>query len=163
MPLTKHAAKELSFVRSDGEEYTLPRIVAASESRTLQNEYQSFPSGGAALNAFQSNPSLLPVNTDVSSFPLKHSLPAEYQFSFFSYAADSYTASLRNHLDYIDNEFLHEKIAKLPQPFSAENPSAVAAYRAFFAEVGTHVIISTTFGGRCNVVSTSLWSCPFLS
>ncbi|KAL0072622.1 hypothetical protein AAF712_000385 [Marasmius tenuissimus] len=138
-----------------GETYTLPRVVSASESHGIRNDDKDYNSGSAALSAFQSDPSSLAVNTDVSSYPLKKSLPTEYQFSFFTFGADVYTASLRNYLDFIDNDFLRKKIAKLPQPFSPGDNSAVAAYKAFFAELGTHVINSTTFGGRCSI---STWA-----
>ncbi|KAK1230927.1 hypothetical protein PQX77_005958 [Marasmius sp. AFHP31] len=138
-----------------GETYTLPRVVAASETHVSWNDDKDFSSGGAALSAFQSNSSSLPVNTDVSSYPLKKSLPAEYQFSFFTFGTDVYTASMRNYIDFIDNSFLRKEIAKLPQPFSPGDDSAVAAYKAFFAELGTHVINSTTFGGRCSI---STWA-----
>ncbi|KAL0072606.1 hypothetical protein AAF712_000369 [Marasmius tenuissimus] len=150
-----HNDKTTYDVQIGGETYTLPSVVSASETRGMRNVDKDFSSGGAALSAFQGDSSSLPVNTDVSSYPLKKSLPTEYQFSFFTFSADVYTASLKDYIELIDNDLLREKIAKLPKTFSPGDDSALAAYKAFFAELGTHVIDSTTFGGRCSI---STWA-----
>ncbi|KAL0570710.1 hypothetical protein V5O48_011244 [Marasmius crinis-equi] len=145
-------------VTINGEEYTIPRSVGASESPGTRTSDVTYRSGDEALRGFQGDPGAsdrLALNTDISSYPLKASLPSDYQFGFFSLSSDFYSASLRSYLDFIDNELLREKISALPQPFSAEDPSAVAAYLAFFRELGTHVIDSTTYGGRCNI---STWA-----
>ncbi|KAK7444052.1 hypothetical protein VKT23_015449 [Stygiomarasmius scandens] len=86
------------------------------------------------------------------SHSLRKSLPSDYQFSFYSLVMDTYSASLNEYLDFVDKKLLLPKLSKLPQPFANE-PSVVAAYKAFFSEFGSHVITNATFGARCNITT----------
>ncbi|KAJ8091622.1 hypothetical protein PM082_020856 [Marasmius tenuissimus] len=60
--------------------------------------------------------------TDISSYPLRSSLPNEYQFNFLDSSIDVYTASSREYIKLIDNSLLWKQIAKLPEPFSPKDP-----------------------------------------
>lgn len=97
---------------------------------------------------------LLPVTTnDNSLLPLDKSLPAKNQFYFFVNDHDAYSGSLRDYLDFINEEELLKHVSKLP-PFEPEEPDVVQPYIEFFNTVGSHFVSSTGFGARFLLVGT---------
>ncbi|KAK1219936.1 hypothetical protein PQX77_017330 [Marasmius sp. AFHP31] len=141
-----------------GTTYTIPSIVSADNFASAGDTNKTFPSGDEALRSFQTGEtgaSELAVAANVSSYPLEKSLPSQYQFAFYSVYANEYKATLQEYLGFVDEKLFAKDVFQLPRPFSADNPSTVAAYTTFFRKWGTHVITGTDYGGRCNA---STWA-----
>jgi hypothetical protein len=120
-----------------------------------------YKSGSEALRGFEvtdpARKDRLAVFADPGSYPLRKALPDHYQFYFFNFNADAYSASVVGYTDYIGDPALVAKISKLPKPFS-DRPDVVDAYKAFFEKYGSHVLTSVSFGAHCNMVRSSLSS-----
>ena len=140
-----------------GTEYTIPSVVSAGDDTTTQDNHVTYRSGDEAFQRFDDPGASARVSVmPPKSHSLRKSLPSDYQFSFYSLVMDTYSASLNEYLDFIDQKLLLPKLSKLPRAFANE-PSVVAAYKAFFSEFGSHVIANATFGARCNIVRIRLF------
>ncbi|KAL4260499.1 MACPF domain-containing protein [Pleurotus pulmonarius] len=140
----------------DGVKYTIPSVVSASAKSGVNSNYVTFPSGASARRAFVDNTNVtdqLVVKTSLSSYPFEKSLPENDQFAFWNYKTDTYTASLREYMDFVNQGALLESVSALPKPFT-ETPDVIDAYTKFFEDFGTHVIMGTSFGARC---SATVW------
>ncbi|KAF8129920.1 hypothetical protein EV363DRAFT_1337051 [Boletus edulis] len=135
-----------------GVEYEIPRIVTASGDNSTFVTSRTFPDGTTAVKTLQNDAGLayrlLPVTTNnMSLFPLDKSLPTGNQYYFFVNDHDSYSGTLRDFVDFINEDELLTHVSKLP-PFDSQNPEAVEAYIAFFNTVGSHLVSATGFGAR---------------
>ncbi|KAF7430289.1 hypothetical protein PC9H_005993 [Pleurotus ostreatus] len=143
-------------VTIDGVKYTIPSVVSASAKSGVNSNYVTYLSGAEALRAFLDSTSVtdqLVVKTNLTSYPFEKSLPEASQFAFWNYKTDTYTASLREYMDLINQGTLLESVSALPKPFT-ETPDVMDAYAKFFKDFGTHVIMGTSFGARC---SAAVW------
>ena len=135
--------------------YKIPSVVSVNNAGTPQNLTVSYKSGSEALRGFEgtdpARTSRLAVYADPASYPLRKALPDQYQFYFFNFNVDVYSASVVGYTDYIGDPTLVEKITQLPKPF-ANRADVIDAYKAFFEEYGSHVLTSVSFGAHCNMV-----------
>jgi hypothetical protein len=141
-----------------GVEYELPNIVSASEDGAgISNDFHTYPTGEDAFYGLRTDPgatnhlAVLVNGSEDNINPLKTALPSRFQFAFFSFNADFYTANVRDYTDFVNKRDLLERASQLPL-MDARNADAVSAYEKFFEEFGSHVITGATFGARCHLV-----------
>lgn len=130
----------------------------AQDVNNIQGNYITYKSGSEASQSFQVDASLsvryLAVSGSASaSYATEKSFRQENQYAFYSFNANTYSASLRDYADLLNESALKKRIEELPIPFDGSNDDHVKKWRDFFSSFGTHVIINCSYGARYQMVS----------
>ena len=140
------------------EVFDVPRCIGiAKDISSVQGNYITYKSGSEASQSFQVDASLsvryLAVSGSASaSYATEKSFRQENQYAFYSFNADTYSASLRDYADLLNESALKRRIEDLPVPFNGTNPEHVKDWREFFSSFGTHAIINCSYGDRFQLV-----------
>ncbi|KAG7091265.1 hypothetical protein E1B28_010315 [Marasmius oreades] len=148
-------------VKTGDETFQVPKTIGVStDISNFQGSFVTYHSGSEASSKFETDASLsiryLAVSGGASaSYATEKSFRQQNQYAFYAMNADLYSASLRDYINYINEEVLLKRIAKLPRPFDGNHPEHEKKYCDFFASVRTHVINYCTYGARCQM---SVWA-----
>ncbi|KAH9935269.1 MAC/Perforin domain-containing protein [Amylocystis lapponica] len=134
--------------------YDVPRCIGvAMDAQSVQGNYITYKTGSEASSNFQADASLtvryLAVSGGVSaSYGTEKSFRQENQYAFYSFNSDTYTTSMQDYIDFLNETPLKNRIAELPKPFNGADADNLKQWRDFFASFGTHVIIHCSYGAR---------------
>lgn len=139
--------------------FDVPRCIGvATDVNNTQGRYVAYSSGTEASEEFQLDASasinyLAFSGSASASYATEKTFKQEFQFAFYSFNADTYMAKLRNYGSLLNEKDLKKRVKQLPQPFNGNDDLHVKKWREFFSTFGTHVIISCSYGARCQLVS----------
>ena len=88
------------------------------------------------------------------SYAINKCFSEKMQYYMFAYNQRLILAKLQDFISILDEEYLLRRLQRLPK-FDGVNITSIQAWRAFFATLGSHTIVSVSYGARLQLVSPS--------
>ncbi|KAI0054343.1 hypothetical protein BV25DRAFT_915611 [Artomyces pyxidatus] len=136
-----------------GVTYDVPtNCTIADDVTSGDSSYRTYVTGSDAASDFE-------VNSDVSvkymavsgsvdaSYAIAKTFHHQYQYAIFAYDSTLFMVSFEDYMSHISSAKLKVLTAGL-LPFDPTNAAVVNAYRRFFQNAGTHVIVGCNYGAR---------------
>ncbi|KAI0055779.1 hypothetical protein BV25DRAFT_1723621 [Artomyces pyxidatus] len=147
-------ASTTSIRGGQGFTYDVPLncTIAAVNVPSGTSSYRTYERGSTVAHDVETNSDVsanyMAVSGSVdASYSISKTFQEKYQYAIFAHNSTLFTVSFDNYISSISPLKLRALTAGLV-PFDPTNPTVVSAYRRFFQNVGTHVIISCNYGAR---------------
>lgn len=126
----------------------------------MAGSYQHWDTGTSLTSDIQGSADLsakyLAFSGDIAgSYSVSKNFKGDRQYALFDYAQTLLGASFSNYGDNIDAEYL-KRWMNAVQPFDSTNADSIKRYKSMFHDLGSHIVVGTTYGGRLALVCHAL-------
>ncbi|KAI0055085.1 hypothetical protein BV25DRAFT_1922113 [Artomyces pyxidatus] len=133
--------------------YDVPaNCTIADDVTSGTSSYRSYARGSDAASDFEVNSDISAKYMAVSgsvdaSYSIAKTFQQKYQYAIFAYDSTLFTVTFEDYMSSISSPKL-KVLTHALAPFDPSNAANLDAYRRFFQNAGTHVIIGCTYGAR---------------